>query len=135
MKIITSKPIIMDGKLLDNEYYSNLEDTSSSSKDTTSLSGDSAPQTTMSKGEKLTKGVEKGLDLIKKGKESGVIDAFKGLFGKSTKDTTSVAPAPVSNAPLQTQNTKNKTIKYLLIGGGVLALGVVVYFATRKKGK
>jgi hypothetical protein len=88
--------------------------------------------TDINRTEKLQKGIEKAKGLYNRGVESGLFATLGGIFNKrKNKQQTGPAPAPVVAVAPEPEN-KNNTMKYVLIGGGVLALGLIVYFATRK---
>lgn len=73
-------------------------------------------------------------------KEAGILDTLLGKLGVQKPE-----PAPVQGATqteVQTETQKNEqpskegmstTTKVILIGGGVLLLGVIIYFATKNK--
>lgn len=86
-----------------------------------------SPVTTPSAEKTRAEKVKEGIGFAK---ESGILDTITGLFGKK-----STAPAEQSLpgvAPSSTpQPATNNTMKYVLIGGGVLVLGLVIYFATK----
>jgi hypothetical protein len=80
--------------------------------------------------ERLKKGVEKARGLYEKGQESGLFSTLGNILGLNKKKQ---EPVPVVAAASEPEN-KDNTMKYVLIGGGVLALGVIVYLATRRSG-
>lgn len=76
------------------------------------------------------------------GNVAQVANQVKTVISKPSSNSTSTANNPfitdasgnasVTPAPAATpDNTK----KYVMLGGGVLVLGTVIFFATRKKGK
>lgn len=68
-----------------------------------------------------------------KAKDAGVFDTIKDLFGKKDTSSSQAPVADVPSAPASEDKKMSKTTKYILIGAGVLTLGAIIYFATRKK--
>ena len=80
--------------------------------------------------ERFKKGVDKARGLYEKGQESGLFSTLGNILGLNKKKE---QPVPVVAAAPEPEK-KDNTMKYVLIGGGVLALGVIVYLATRRSG-
>ena len=141
MKVITSKPIVFNGKVMNEEMYSNFPDTTGQPFGMLAPVPSNAPlgqqiptitstnATTMSRAERIKAGLDKAKGVYQKGQDSGLFASIGNLLGLGKKDTPAVAPA-VAPAP---EVKPDNTMKYVLIGGGVLAVGVIVYLATRKK--
>jgi L-2-hydroxyglutarate oxidase LhgO len=134
MNIITSKPIVINGKVMNNENYSNFPDAPLPSGAPlpyyTSPTAPPVTQTTAgTRAERIKAGLDKAKGVYQKGQESGLFASLGNLLGLGKKETPAVSPI-VAPAP---EPTKDNTMKYVLIGGGVLAVGVIVYLATREK--
>jgi hypothetical protein len=134
MNIITSKPIVINGKVMNDENYSNFPDAPAPSGAPlpyyTSPTAPPITQTTAgTRAERVKAGLDKAKGLYQKGQESGLFSSIGNLLGLGKKDVPAVAPVVNTNP----EPTKDNTMKYVLIGGGVLAVGVIVYLATRKK--
>jgi hypothetical protein len=135
MNIITSKPIVINGKVMNDENYSNFPDAPLPSGAPlpyyTSPTAPPITETTANtRAERIKAGLDKAKGVYQKGQESGLFSSIGNLLGLGKKDVPAVAPA---SAPTTAPETKDNTMKYVLIGGGVLAVGVIVYLATRKK--
>lgn len=149
MRVITKKPVIINGTTVSNQEYSNANDVPAGTP--LVLSPNALAEITKAKTEiknaeavgdaktanKWKARLEKIQSAVQKGKDSGAFDAVKNLLGLNKQ-----APvAPVGTpAPAGTEagagEGKDKTMKYILIGGGVLVVGVVVYLlANRSAGK
>jgi hypothetical protein len=128
MNVITSKPVIIQGA----DGYSNLDAlpyyTSPSAPPITNAPSSKAI-TDVTRADRIKAGLDKAKGVYQKGQESGLFASLGNLLGLGKKETPAVAPV-VAPAP---EPTKDNTMKYVLIGGGVLAVGVIVYLATRKK--
>jgi hypothetical protein len=128
MNVITSKPVIIQGA----DGYSNLDAlpyyTSPSAPPITN-SPSSKAIADVTRADRIKAGLDKAKGVYQKGQESGLFASLGNLLGLGKKETPAVAPV-VAPAP---EPTKDNTMKYVLIGGGVLAVGVIVYLATRKK--
>ena len=128
MNVITSKPVIIQGA----DGYSNLDAlpyyTSPSAPPITNAPSSKAI-TDVTRADRIKAGLDKAKGVYQKGQESGLFSSIGNLLGLGKKDVPAVAPV-VNTTP---EPTKDNTMKYVLIGGGVLAVGVIVYLATRKK--
>jgi hypothetical protein len=128
MNVITSKPVIIQGA----DGYSNLDAlpyyTSPSAPPITNAPSSKAIAD-VTRADRIKAGLDKAKGVYQKGQESGLFASLGNLLGLGKKETPAVAPV-VAPAP---EPTKDNTMKYVLIGGGVLAVGVIVYLATRKK--
>jgi hypothetical protein len=128
MNVITSKPVIIQGV----DGYSNLDAlpyyTSPSAPPITNAPSSKAI-TDVTRADRIKAGLDKAKGVYQKGQESGLFSSIGNLLGLGKKDVPAVAPV-VNTTP---EPTKDNTMKYVLIGGGVLAVGVIVYLATRKK--
>lgn len=128
MNVITSKPVIIQGA----DGYSNLDAlpyyTSPSAPPITNAPSSKAI-TDVTRADRIKAGLDKAKGVYQKGQESGLFASLGNLLGLGKKEAPAVAPV-VAPAP---EPTKDNTMKYVLIGGGVLAVGVIVYLATRKK--
>jgi hypothetical protein len=129
MNVITSKPVIIQGA----NGYSNADAlpfyTSPSAPALTNAPSNQAIADS-TRAERVKAGLDKAKGIYQKGQESGIFQSLGNLLGLGKKDVPAVAPA---SAPMTAPEPKDNTMKYVLIGGGVLAVGVIVYLATRKK--
>lgn len=80
---------------------------------------------------------EKSRGIYTKAKESGILSGLENLYLKKGTGTTDMGtnfnPLPIVDQP-PVKEPMSKTTKGILIGVGVLAVGVAVwYFAIRKK--
>lgn len=150
MNIITSKPIIVNG-----EKYSNFPDFPSSNtgavptgtpmvlspSELDKVKADYANAVKSgdkTKVAKLKSIIEKAQGAIAKGKDSGLFSSLGSLLGIGKKNET--APAPVAVDTTKEEPKKDKTMTYVLIGvGAVAVIGLVVYLAkssgSEKSGK
>lgn len=118
MKVITSYPVYINKeKKSPNDYYLNLTDEQKA-----------AQQGGGSEGKKKFD-KDKAAEVYGKVKESGVLDSVATLFGLNK------APANVtvdSNLKEPVKEGMSTGTKVALIGGGLLLVGGLIYWATKK---
>jgi len=83
----------------------------------------------LTKEEKRKAFLEKGKDVVKQAKESGLWDKALGLFG--VKPTTEDGSATTPEAKEDEKTSKGVNIA--LVIGGVALVGAIIYFVTKKK--
>ena len=132
MKIITSYPIIKNGKVVANGEYNSTLDYSSVSGQ---LSG--IQKAAVYAGADLSKPPEKKFDWKNLGQNvdkavqgvGSISGAVKGLFGKQ-KPKPKQQPVPMP--PAQTEKTGMSTTTMVLIGVGAVALIGVIFLVKKK---
>ena len=141
MKVTTAYPVYIDGKRISenndwisDEDFSYLPDTPAGATTPTPTAAEQA--TAATKGlqwDKVKGWIQKGAEV---GKSTGIFDWVGNQLGigKKKKTEPAPAPAPVSTKPPKAEGGMS-TKTMLLIGGGVLAVGALVYFATRGNNK
>ena len=135
MKVITNRPILkstdeyMSGP--DGQVTGVLAPATPSLLNPASATTIDAPKIGKTRAEKVQEGLDKARNVYQKGQESGIFQSIGNLLGFGKKTET----APVAVVTKEEPKKEDNTMKYVLIGGGVLALGLVVYFATKSSGK
>lgn len=84
------------------------------------------PDSTKEKPKKGKELLNKAVTGLEQAKESGLLDKIGGLFGLGA--TPAETPSVDTNAPVEESSSK---LPYII--GGVVVLGIIVYFVTKKK--
>jgi hypothetical protein len=119
MKVITGYPVIIDSQRKSpNDYYLNLTDEQKAAGQ-----GGAGSQKAKKKFDK-----DKAAEVYGKVKESGVLDSLATLVGLNKPPASVTVEA--SKEPLK--EGMSTGTKVALIGGGLLLVGGLIYWATKK---